>query len=467
MPMVAITMDIRAPGHGSSHHHHAINSISTSLVPLDPGPDPLQLPAGSPALCQAAYPGTLSLHNYRKQLSDGDSFLENHEGKSLRRRNAAFPLSQHPMHPQHSVHPFSVSSMQSSPPPLSPSYSPSAASAQGPESLHGFVLSPNVEVYSSDNPIYSKQNPHKLLDTFRDRLEKYPDPNSDMTGSHHKHTRTRSDSILLNMKRPTATIFDHGTSFEILNPHDSLNVARIVSFIEDVDRDSTGNHRESYIEVTNDTLIIAGEEPPQNPVFAEATPEKDETQVRQEIVGDSPHRPMPSISELLETKDSDDVAGSSHSPSPRYTQKRPIPLRPRAWTDDSDLGEPGSPIRDDGEYPSPMSFPVSLSTPSPFSMDGNSPIPHAAAFYDINYWHGVSGYEHGQGFPHPLYSNPPSPYAMPSPFLPQQPAQDMRIHHNISKQSLNHLRKGSKSGSGSGPFKPFRRLYNAFCKKRR
>ncbi|PYH94747.1 hypothetical protein BO71DRAFT_224858 [Aspergillus ellipticus CBS 707.79] len=458
MSMVAISVDIRAPGHGSIHQHHAMNSVSTSSVPSEPGPDPLQLSAG-PTMSQTTYPGTLSLHNYRKQLSDGDSFiLESQEGKSLRRKNAALHLNQAPpMYPHHAVHPFSVSSVASSPPPLS--YSPSAMSEQGPESLHGFVLSPNVDVHTLESPIYSKQNPHRLLDTFRDRLEKYPEPNPGLAGSNHKHSRTRSDSILLNMKRPTATIFDHGTSFEILNPHESLNVARIVSFIEDVDRDSTGNHRESYIEVTDDTIIIAGEEHPQSPPPTDPAPEQDEKHVHYELVGDSPHQPMPSISERLETRDSEE------DQLPKYKQNRPLPLRPRAWTDDSDLGEPGSPIRDDGGYPSPMSFPVS--TPSPFSMDRHhpSPIPHAAAFYDINYWHGAPGYEHGQGYPHPLYSNPPSPYAMPSPFLPQHPPQEIRIHHNISKQSLSNLRKGSKSGSG--PLKPFQRLYNALCKKRR
>lgn len=140
MPGVAITMDIWSSGHGSLHQQAAMNSISTSSIPPGLDPDPLQLSTTSPAMCQPAFPGTLSLHHYRKQLSDGDSFVfESQEGHILKRKNAALHLNQTPMYPHHSAHPFSVSSAASSPPPLSPSYSPSAMSEQGPESLCGFA----------------------------------------------------------------------------------------------------------------------------------------------------------------------------------------------------------------------------------------------------------------------------------------------------------------------------------------
>ncbi|RAL03840.1 oxidoreductase, short-chain dehydrogenase/reductase family [Aspergillus ibericus CBS 121593] len=468
MPGVAITMDVWSSGHGSLHPQAAMNSISTSSIPPGLDPDPLQLSATSPAICQAAYPGTLSLHNYRKQLSDADPFiLESQEGKILRRKNAALHLNQNPMYPLHSAHPFSVSSMASSPPPLSPSYSPSAMSEQGPESLHGFVLSPNVEMHSLDSPIYSKQNPHRLLDTFRDRLEKYPDSNPDQDGSLHRHTRTRSDSMLLNMKKRTATVIDHGTSFEIINPHESLNFARIVSFIEDVDtyssRGSTGNHRESYIEMANDALVIPEYEHRQSLAPIDPAPEQDEKQVHDELVGDAPHQPMPSISERLETNDSDDME-SRYSRSPRHTKHRPPPLRPRAWTDESDLGEPGSPICDDAVYPSPMSFQRPSTSPFPIEHQP-SPVPHPAAYYDMNLWQGASRFQDGHGLPHPLYSNPPSPYASPLSFPAQHEAPKLHIHHNISKRSLENRKKNNKAKAG--PLNPFKRLYSLFRKKRR
>ncbi|PYH70658.1 oxidoreductase, short-chain dehydrogenase/reductase family [Aspergillus vadensis CBS 113365] len=470
MPGVAITMDIWSSGHGSIHQQAAMNSISTSSIPPGLDPDPLQLSTTSPAMCQPAFPGTLSLHHYRKQLSDGDAFaFDSPEGHILKRKNAAIHLNQTPMYPHHSAHPFSVSSAASSPPPLSPSYSPSAMSEQGPESLRGFALSPNVELHSSDSPIYSRSNPHRLLDTFRDRLEKYPDSNPDQEGSFHKHTRTRSDSILFNMKNRTATVIDHGTSFEIVNPHESLNFARIVSFIEDVDaysaRDSTGHHRESYIETTEERLTISEEDYLRAIAPLSPAPEENEQKVHEELVGDTPHQPIPSISERLQHKDSEDME-SRYSRSPNYTQRRPPPLRPRAWTDESDLGEPGSPIHEDGDYPSPMSY--ARPSTAPFPSDGQmypaSPVSPLAGYYDMNLWQGGSPIQDGPGIPHPLYSNPPSPYASPSPFPSPHQTQKIHIHHNISKRSLEKRKKNNKANAG--PLNPFKRLYSMFRKKR-
>ncbi|GKZ49721.1 hypothetical protein AbraIFM66951_002426 [Aspergillus brasiliensis] len=424
-------MDIWSTGHGSLHQQPPMNSISTSSIPPGLNPDPLQLSTTSPAMCQPAFPGTLSLHHYRRQLSDSDSFvLDSQEGKILKRKNAALHLNQTPMYPHHSAHPFSVSSAASSPPPLSPSYSPSAMSEQGPESLRGFAY---------------------------------------QEGSFHKHTRTRSDSILFNMKNRTATVIDHGTSFEIVNPHESLNFARIVSFIEDVDayssRDSTGHQRESYIETTEERLMISEEEYLRNIAPLSPAPEEDEQKVHEELVGDSPHQPIPSISERLQPKSSEDTE-SRYSRSPNYTQRRPPPLRPRAWTDESDLGEPGSPIHEDGDYPSPMS----LARPStaPFPIDGQkypaSPVSPLAGYYDMNLWQGGSYSQDGPGLPHPLYSNPPSPYASPSPFPSPHQAQKIHIHHNISKRSLEKRKKNNKANAG--PLNPFKRLYSMFRKKR-
>ncbi|RAL07415.1 oxidoreductase, short-chain dehydrogenase/reductase family [Aspergillus homomorphus CBS 101889] len=466
---MSIALDIGSPCHGSPHHPDAIHYMSTS-----PPSDPLQLYASSPATCQAGYAGNLSLHNYRKLLSDNDPLVDGQDGKSLRRKNAALHLNQAQVDSDTPITPFSMSSPASSPPPLSPSYSPSAMSDQDPENMHdfGLVANPNMQapLTAPLSATYPKDN-SRLLDTFRDRLENYPEPGTDPECFTRRHTRTRSDSILWSMKKTTATIVDHGTPFEIINPHESLNFARIVSFIEDVDayslRASSGHHRESYIEVINELDLKPSFESPPSDDHPDACSEKDSQQVHHELVGDSPHLPMPSISERLECEDAEDMA-STYSRSPGCTRKRPAPLRPRAWTDVSDLGEPGSPIRDDRDFRSQLHFP--LPTPSPYSLDGNHPtsLPSPAAYYDLGLWYGPHGVDPSQGHPRPLYSNPASSHTLcPSPFNPHpalhQP-QEIRIQSGITKIT-DRRKKNAKSG-GSGPLKPFKRLYNILQRKR-
>ena len=112
-------------------------SIDLDLDPPSPA-SPL-----NPAVGQA---GNLSLHHYRKYLSDGlqsNPFIDSHDAKRVKRKNAAVNLNQNPMMmyyqpPRPSMSLLSGSSAASSPPPLSPSYSPSAISEQ-PESLDGYA----------------------------------------------------------------------------------------------------------------------------------------------------------------------------------------------------------------------------------------------------------------------------------------------------------------------------------------
>ncbi|RAH84428.1 hypothetical protein BO86DRAFT_243232 [Aspergillus japonicus CBS 114.51] len=470
---MAMALDVGSPYHGSPHHHpDAIHYISTS-----PASDPLQLLASNPVIYPAGKAGNLSLHNYRKLLSDSDPFIDGQDGKLLRRKDAALHLNQTQFDSVPLSTPFSMSSPASSPPPLSPSYSPSTRSDQDPDIMHGFGLSPNVTMPAPlSAPLsatFPRENPHRLLDTFRDRLESYPEPGTDPECFTRRHTRTRSDSILWSMKKTTATIVDHGTSFEIINPHESLNFARIVSFIEDVDayslRASSGHHRESYIEVINETDVDPSPESQPGDEHPVPCSEEDSQQVHHELVGDSPHLPMPSISERLEREDGDDLA-SNYSRSPGCTRKRPAPLRPRAWTDESDLGEPGSPIRDDGAFRSHVQVP--LPTPSPYSLSDSLPtsLPGPAAYYDLNLWYGPHGVDQSQGHPHPLYSHPTSPHHLcPSPFishmaLPQQQQQEIRIQSGITKIT-DRRKKNVKPGS-SGPLKPLKRLYNLLQRKR-
>jgi hypothetical protein len=146
--------------------------------------------------------------------------------------------------------------------------------------------------------------------------------------------------MLLNVKKPTATVIHHGTSFEILNPHESLHFSRIVSYIEDVDSYSTGRNRDSYIStITEDTVII--EEDPWSYNSATQTQALEEEGQRTHLdIGDTQgyHHPMPSINELLEETDLN---------MSQYLDSRPRPCT--SLSNESDLGEPGSPVYEDSQ----------------------------------------------------------------------------------------------------------------------
>ncbi|KAE8379966.1 hypothetical protein BDV26DRAFT_279906 [Aspergillus bertholletiae] len=337
-------------------------------------------------------PGNCSLHEYRQYLSSCNSAAsDSPDIKKLRRKNAALNLNQSQMSLDHHYeYPASVSSAASSPPPLSPSHSPSALSEQ-PESLDGFLrmryhrhispvdpclladLAPGTPDFVDDRTCL-KQNPHKILvsrpspsfpaygtvvpksnqhthmqDTFRDRLERYPDPDLEPVprnapASVHRDTKRYSDSMLLDVTKPTATVIHQGTSFEILNPHDSLHFARIVSYIEDVDSFSTGYNRDSYISFTEDTVIIESDPwsydifpQPHTQTHAEEAFEEENRKSRLDI-GDTQghHHLMPSINELLEDT--------------TFNMARYLPSKPRqcvSTANESDLGEPGDSIGND------------------------------------------------------------------------------------------------------------------------
>lgn len=180
--------------------------------------------------------------------------------------------------------------------------------------------------------------------TFRDRLRK---PSLTRESSFRSsHTKTRSDSGLMDLKQAKATMVHQGTSFEILNPHESLNFARIVSYIEDVDMDdfsraSSDYKRESFLsESTVSTKVLKSEkeialsvEVPDNG-GSETNGDhtgNEEAQVHSDLVGEPPHTPMPSISERLE---SNEEGASNHG------------LRSET-PESSNLGEPG-PCEEDG-----------------------------------------------------------------------------------------------------------------------
>ncbi|KAF4218198.1 hypothetical protein CNMCM6805_004360 [Aspergillus fumigatiaffinis] len=297
------------------------------------------------------YPGALSLHHYRRFLSQDDGFiaLNRDGGKTLRRKNAALDLNKSQTSLTPPLCSFSVSSAASSPPPLSPSYTPSPVSYRGEngpgldESLFSFPSS-FLDINTSQqtlrpSPVHS---PHQLLETFRARLARFPEPESQEQTFTPRHTKARSDSMLLELRRPIATVEHQGTSFEILNPHESLKFARIVSYIEDVDSSSiTDDPRDSFnaTRLQSETLIFEHDETIEaihdhNQAHDRYISDADEEKAHYELIGDIPYQPMPSISERLEGNETDMPQSHKWSSPP---QSRPM----TAQSYGSELGEPG------------------------------------------------------------------------------------------------------------------------------
>jgi hypothetical protein len=142
--------------------------------------------------------------------------------------------------------------------------------------------------------------------------------------------------MLLELRRPTATVEHQGTSFEILNPHESLKFARIVSYIEDVDNSSITDERDSFnAQTQGETLILEQDELVEvihdhNHYISDA----DEEKAHYELIGDLPYQPMPSISERLQGNETDIPQSHKWSSPP---QSRPM----TALSYESELGEPG------------------------------------------------------------------------------------------------------------------------------
>ncbi|EAW16562.1 uncharacterized protein NFIA_059130 [Aspergillus fischeri NRRL 181] len=179
-------------------------------------------------------------------------------------------------------------------------------------------------------------------ETFRARLARFPEAEAQEQTFTPGHTKARSDSMLLELRRPTATIEHQGTSFEILNPHESLKFARIVSYIEDVDNSSiTDDQRDSFnaTRPQSETLILEQDETVEashdyNQVHDHYISDADEERVHYELIGDIPYQPMPSISERLEGNETDIPQSHKWSSPP---QSRPM----TAQSYGSELGEPG------------------------------------------------------------------------------------------------------------------------------
>ncbi|RDW65833.1 oxidoreductase, short-chain dehydrogenase/reductase family [Aspergillus mulundensis] len=153
-----------------------------------------------------AVAGILSLHNYRKSLShDRDSsWIDDQEGKTktLRRKNASTNLNENDHHAQGHVH-------SSTPTPSTTSTS-----------------SPPPSLSRSDSPGSTLSEPFPDFDpSDRDKDTRDPAP-----------AEPEQEPIPFATPRPrpsptSTTMMYEGTPFEIMNPHESLVVSRIESYM--------------------------------------------------------------------------------------------------------------------------------------------------------------------------------------------------------------------------------------------
>lgn len=197
-----------------------------------------------------------------------------------------------------------------------------------------------------------------------------------------------------------ATISLGGASFEILNPRKSLDMARIVSFTENADtcsllsiRDSKvsskhfsldqGPDRSSISQFTDVSLpshyssqslyttlpesnipqqkqtadIPSWSSEVHDPVrsltelslhehdgWSQGDYDHDE-QAYPDLIEDSPKPRMPSISEHIDEENHD-----RHSRSQSQSPRRPSSSQPTFYSEESDIGEPGSPVYANGEW---------------------------------------------------------------------------------------------------------------------
>ncbi|KGO73333.1 hypothetical protein PITC_086210 [Penicillium italicum] len=200
--------------------------------------------------------GALSLHDYHKFLSksaDRISDPVDHAGRKLKRKTAALHLNR--PSPLTISYPVSISSVASSPPPLSPSYSHSIVSHWSEEPEIGEAQTVHYRATQSPRlPVVSdlgtRARPNrKRVNTFRQKLQQRAQAQAEE--AERASTPQTSDSMLASTQA-VATVSHGGACFEILNPRKSLDLARIVSYIEDVDNCSMismDNQRDSTFSI--------------------------------------------------------------------------------------------------------------------------------------------------------------------------------------------------------------------------
>ncbi|RJE24179.1 hypothetical protein PHISCL_03498 [Aspergillus sclerotialis] len=340
--------------------------------------------------------GSLSLHEYRKNLSQTPS--PDHTGslKKLKRKNGALNLNQTQPQirtPGWTWDPASTSSATSSPPPLSPSYSLSAMSLLSSEKDFGRemegegfeagIYSPEIAAFQEMSTEYAVRartgGNVRNRDTFRRRIEEIPQIH-EPAGQEQSNNCSNSET---GTRMDDSNMISHdGASFQILNPRNSLRLARIVSYIEDMDcpLDSTEARRDSCSIRDGEKGAIAEESsrdssptlqgddeinpddasqpndtdlfdllshPSINKPSTENDPGDEETQkAHREIIGEMPNTPIPSISERLSI--SQYQYCHSHSASaPTLSLSKPYEL-PRHRKTNTEAGSPTKAHLDSG-----------------------------------------------------------------------------------------------------------------------
>ncbi|KAJ5679833.1 hypothetical protein N7462_008077 [Penicillium macrosclerotiorum] len=397
---------------------HGVHAPCTPPKPLPA--DAVSLP---PRSIKSGITGALSLHDYRKYLSQSAECVSDpvdRSEKTLKRKMATLNLNRSPAHTSVRSSAVSVSSAASSPPPLSPSYSHSIISYQSeqePELAEASFVTlppsqgPRVHLVS-ENATRPRPN-RKRLNTFREKLQQNTIQAQSETQQSSSLSRHQASGPMLANTQAVATISHGGTSFEILNPRKSLDVARIVSYIEDVDSCSVMSmdpHRESIVSTNPYSLTDSGLDRVSLSQFTDAslpshystpslyttsistgcsTPKRQtadipssspgvhdrvrslsdyslhdhdywaqdrqvETDIHDnqnyyDLVGDPPIERMASISERLE--ETEQEPDLDH-PEPQVAQS-PQPSsfsQPTFYSEGSDIGEPGSPVYANGEW---------------------------------------------------------------------------------------------------------------------
>ncbi|KAJ5206280.1 hypothetical protein N7491_003100 [Penicillium cf. griseofulvum] len=234
------------------HDHHACTAPSK---PFLDSPDALSLP---PRSIKSRITGALSIHDYHKFLSKSADRMGDpvdHTGRKLKRKTAALHLNRPSALPI--SYPVSVSSVASSPPPLSPSYSHSIVSQWSEEPEIGeaqtvhyqAAQSPRLPV-ASDLGTRARPNRKRLVqNTFREKLQQRAQAQAEEA---ERASKPQPSDSMLASTQAVATVSHGGACFEILNPRKSLDLARIVSYIEDVDNCSvvsSDNQRDSTFSI--------------------------------------------------------------------------------------------------------------------------------------------------------------------------------------------------------------------------
>ncbi|KAJ5570576.1 uncharacterized protein N7459_010006 [Penicillium hispanicum] len=434
---------------------------------------PLSVDAGSHPPRSLGITGALSLHDYRKHLSQSPECVVDpvdRSEKTLKRKTAKSNLARPPV--LSSIIPSSSvsvsSSVASSPPPLSPSYSQSIVSQRSeqdepPKTPLSALAPQGPRVHLvSENATRPRPN-RKRLNTFREKIQRTAQARDQAQRSPLARPQT-SDSMLADTQA-VATISHGGASFEILNPRKSLDVTRIVSYIEDVDacsifsadqyRDSKvpsnafaieqGLDRSSLSQFTDASLPShysshslytsppAGYSTPrQTADIPSSSPgvhdrirslsdyslhesnywspdrkhdmERHDKHVYNDLVEDAMHQNMSSVSERLDEGDE----FPDHTSSPRS----PSSSQPTFYSEGSEIGEPGSPVYANGEWSQVDGRDRGIFfelPPSPYDQyyeNTLSPYPRHDDPYDTYYANTMSPFPKEQIAYDPIYFDP-------------------------------------------------------------